>query len=122
MNTRLFIVLTGGPGGGKTTLIDELAHAPAWATHGRPWVGRFSALPEAIYGMRYLNISPHERLFQRVMVHLQMALEDGPSRALASEEGALSCVIVAASIHWAYSLDRGWPEDKFFVTAAVILQ
>jgi Flp pilus assembly CpaF family ATPase len=82
---RLVIVLTGGPGGGKTTLVEELARAPAW-------VGRFITLPEAICAMRYLNISPRETLFQRVMVHLQIALEDGLNRALDSDDSrAILC-------------------------------
>jgi hypothetical protein len=71
MNKR--VVLTGGPGGGKTTLIRELAEDPATRGH-------FLALPEAVFVMRHFAISPQRQLFQRVMVHLQMALEDGLDR------------------------------------------
>jgi hypothetical protein len=38
---RIRVVLTGGPGGGKSTLIEDLASDPFFA-------GRFVALPEAI--------------------------------------------------------------------------
>ena len=39
---RSVIVLTGGTGGGKTTLIEELRHDPTWT-------GRFVALPETFH-------------------------------------------------------------------------
>lgn len=105
--SRSVIVLTGGPGGGKTTLIEELVRDPAW---GR----RFVALPEAIYAMRYLNISPREKLFQRVMVHLQMALEDGLNRALDSDDPRAILYHRGSLDPLAYWLDRGWPEEEFF--------
>ena len=73
------IVLTGGPGGGKTTLIEKLARDPAW-------VDRFAVLPEAISLMGQIKISPETQLFQRVMVSLQMGLEDGLLQALGSED------------------------------------
>lgn len=107
MHRHPVVVLTGGPGGGKTTLIEELARDPAWAGH-------FVALPEAISLVRWLNISPRERLFQRAMVHLQMALEDGLCRAL---ENGPPCLILChrGSLDpLAYWLDRGWSEDEFF--------
>jgi len=104
---RPVIVLTGGPGGGKTTLIEELAHDPAWA-------GRFVALPEAIALMRRLGLSPRWRLFQRVMVHLQMALEEGLDRALGLEDGRAILCHRGSLDPLAYWLDRGWPEEEFF--------
>ncbi|MBN1454374.1 MAG: AAA family ATPase [Anaerolineales bacterium] len=101
------IVLTGGPGGGKTTLINELAHDPQCT-------GRIAALPEAISLMRDIYISPREKLFQRVMVHLQMALEDGLKRALEMEDRRLILCHRGSLDPLAYWLDRGWPEDEFY--------
>lgn len=101
------IVLTGGPGGGKTTLLQELRHDLAWA-------GRFVALPEAIFLMRHVGISPRKRLFQRVMVHLQIALEDGLDRALGPGDPRPILCHRGSLDPLAYWLDRGWPEEEFF--------
>lgn len=107
MNRLPIIALTGGPGGGKTTLIDELRRDPAWS-------GRFAALPEAISLMSGMAISPRERLFQRIMVHVQMALEDGLDRAFAAESGRFILCHRGSLDPLAYWLDRGWQEDEFF--------
>ncbi len=112
MSTQPAIVLTGGPGGGKTALIEDLSRDPAWA-------GRFAALPEAIFLMRDIHISPCERLFQRVMVHLQLALEDGLARALGPEDPRLVLCHRGALDPLAYWLDRGWPEDEFYAFMGV---
>lgn len=103
------VVLTGGPGGGKTTLINDLAFDSKWSA-------RFAALPEAIALMRDMHISPREKLFQRVMVHLQMALEDGLRHALESEEHRLILCHRGCLDPLAYWLDRGWQEEEFFAT------
>jgi hypothetical protein len=107
MSRPVLITLTGGPGGGKTTLIEALACDPAWA-------GRFAALPEAISLMRHIGLSPRERLFQRVMVCLQIALEDGLSRALGPHRPRLILCHRGSLDPLAYWLDRGWPEEEFF--------
>ena len=101
------IVLTGGPGGGKTTLIEELSRDPTWA-------GRFAALPEAIFILRDVNISLREKLFQRVMVHLQMAMEDGLARALEPYGRRIILCHRGSLDPLAYWLDLGWPEEEFF--------
>lgn len=103
----LIIVLTGGPGGGKTTLINELSNDPQWE-------GQFAALPEAISLMRDIHILPREKLFQRVMVHLQMALEDGLKRAFGPDSSRQIFSHRGSLDPLAYWLDRGWPEDEFF--------
>lgn len=107
MSWRPVIVLTGGPGGGKTTLLQELRRDPAWS-------GQLIALPEAISLMGGLNISPRERLFQRAMVQLQIALEDGLARALGAEDARAILCHRGSLDPLAYWLDRGWAEEGFF--------
>lgn len=109
---RPVVVLTGGPGGGKTTLIEDLARDLAWA-------GRFAGLPEAIFLTHRFGISPGEKLFQRVMVHLQVALEDGLARALGDDPRAILCHRGSLD-PLAYWLDRGWPEDEFFAYTGTV--
>lgn len=106
-NPHLLIVLTGGPCGGKTTLIAELSNDPAWA-------GRFSALPEAIQTLRYSGLSLDEKPFQRAMVHMQLAMEDGLMRAFDPYDRRLIICHRGALDPLAYWLGRGWDEQEFF--------
>jgi predicted ATPase len=101
------IVLTGGPGGGKTTLIEQLSRDPAW-------VGRSAALPEAISLLQHTGISPQEKLFQRAMVTMQLAVEDGLVRALEPHDRRLVLCHRGALDPLAYWLDQGWAEEEFF--------
>ena len=107
MSRRPVIVLTGGPGGGKSTLIEELRRDPAW-------VARFVALPEAVHYARFTNISPQDKLLQRVIVHLQMALEDGLDRALGPEDSRPIICHRGSLDPLAFWRQRGWPVDEFF--------
>jgi len=50
------IVLTGGPGGGKSTFIRELRHNPELA-------GRFVAPPETVEIKGATGITPNEKRF-----------------------------------------------------------
>jgi tRNA (Thr-GGU) A37 N-methylase len=104
---RAVIALTGGPGGGKSALIEDLRNDPAWA-------GRFVALPEAVQYARFVNISPQERLFQRVVVHLQIGLEDGLDRALGSDDRRPVLCHRGSLDPLAFWRQRGWAEDEFF--------
>jgi predicted ATPase len=107
MHNRSVIVFTGGPGGGKTTILDELSRDPAWR-------GRFAALPEAISLIGRLGISTSEKLFQRVIVHLQLALEDALAQSLSPMDQRILLCHRGSLDPLAYWLDRGWPEQEFF--------
>ena len=106
MSDPIFIVLTGGPGGGKTTLINELAGDLVWA-------GCFIALPEAISLMGGVGLSPREKRFQSEMVRVQMAQEDNLSCELGSENQGMILCNRGSLDPLAYWLDCGWPEDEF---------
>jgi len=104
---RPVIVLTGGPSGGKSTLIDELRHDPIWAN-------RFVTLPETVHYARFVNVSPQERLFQRVMVQLQVALEEGLDRALGPTDLRLIVCHRGSLDPLAFWQQRGWLEEEFY--------
>lgn len=115
MNRRSVIVLTGGPGGGKSTLLDELQRRPNS-------IGRFIALPEVIFMMHRVGISPREKLFQRLIVHLQMALEDGVNRALGLDDLRPILCHRGSLDPLAYWIDLGWSEEAFFTYTDTTLE
>jgi AAA domain len=104
---RKFIALTGGPGGGKTTLIEELAQDPAWRDN-------FLALPEAILVAGRVGVPLREPLFQKLMVETQRGLEDALSHTLDPSDPRFILCHRGTLDPLAYWLDRGWPEDEFF--------
>lgn len=107
MSSRPVIVLTGGPGGGKTTLIDYLSRDPEWTAS-------FVSLPEAALYARHLNIAPAEKLFQRVMVRIQTALEDAMNDALGPMDPRAVLCHRGSLDPLAFWLREGWPADEFF--------
>ncbi len=100
------IVLTGGPGGGKTTLMHEL-HVQD--PHAKRWL----FVPEAAPLLFQAGLNGRDKHFQRVVVHLQMALEQicaetaNPGQVLVCHRGTLDPL--------AYWLRNGWNETEFFV-------
>jgi tRNA (Thr-GGU) A37 N-methylase len=104
---RPIIVLTGGPGGGKSTLIEDLRLNPKW-------VGRFMALPEAIQYAGCINISPREKIFQRAVVNLQISLEDGLKRTLGPGDQRIILCHRGSLDTLAFWLHLGWSEEEYF--------
>jgi hypothetical protein len=104
---RPVIALTGGPGGGKSTLIEQMRAQQEWA-------GRFVVLPETVQYARFANISSREKLFQRLVVTLQMALEDGMQTALEPDDRRFILCHRGSLDPLAFWKQRGWPEDEFF--------
>ncbi len=103
----IFIVLTGGPGGGKTTLINELRADPAWQKH-------ILALPEATSVVGQLGIAPWQRLFERLMVEMRCALEDTLARVLEPGDRRIILCHRGTLDSLAFWLEHGWTEDEFY--------
>ena len=109
------IALTGGPGGGKSSLIEDLRQHPDWKD-------RFVALPEAAQYARFVNISPAEKLFQRVIVRLQMGLEDGLEGALDTGDTRIMLCHRGSLDALAFWKQRGWSEEEFFTFTGTTLE
>jgi tRNA-Thr(GGU) m(6)t(6)A37 methyltransferase TsaA len=104
---RRVIALTGGPGGGKSTLVEDLRRDPEWTDS-------FVALPEAIQYAGFINLSPREKIFQRAVVHLQVGLEEGLKRSLDPDDRRIILCHRGTLDPLAFWLQRGWPEEEFF--------
>lgn len=107
MNTRHVIVLTGGPGGGKTTLIQSLQNDLLWT-------GRLIALPEAIQSVGKMGVSLAEKRFQKLMVNAQIDLEERIKSDLPGDDRRILLCHRGSLDPLAYWLDRGWGEEEFF--------
>ena len=88
-------------------MIEDLRKDPGWRQ-------RFLALPEAILVAGRVGVSPSERLFQRLMVAMQRAMEDALHQALAPDDRRVVLCHRGSLDPLAYWLDRGWPEAEFY--------
>lgn len=100
------IVLTGGPGGGKSTLTDELCAAD-------PQESRWVPVAEAAPLLFRARLDSHEKRFQLAVVRIQIALED--ACALAARPAGQVLVCHRGTLDaLAYWLRSGWNEEEFF--------
>jgi len=97
--------LTGGPGGGKTTLLRELRAAD-------PNAERFVCVPEAATLLLQAGLRQGTQAFQLGIVAVQRTLED----AAREGTGADRCIVCDRGIvdSLAYWLLHGWSRDDFF--------
>jgi hypothetical protein len=105
MKPAAVIVLTGGPCGGKSSLLRELR---ARADRRHRWI----FVPEAAPLLFHANLDPVTKDFQQAVVGLQTALEDicvgaaAADRSVICHRGTLDAL--------AYWMRNGWAEDDFF--------
>ncbi len=105
MRSSHCIVLTGGPCGGKSTLLKELHELD-------PSIERWIGVPEAASLLLLSGLTAGNKPFQKAVLRLQMAMEDvfaevaGTGRAILCDRGTLDCLA-----YW--RLNR-WDEQEFF--------
>ncbi len=104
------IVLTGGPCGGKTSLLRELRAADP---RGERWL----LVPEAAPLLFQAGLDGRRRSFQQAVVKLQVAQEEScaaaahPHQILLCHRGTLDAL--------AYWLRNGWDESEFFAATGM---
>lgn len=110
MADNLRIVLTGGPCGGKTTLLRELRAAD-------PRRERWLLVPEAAPLLFQAGLDGRRQSFQQAVVKLQIALEEScaaaahPRQVLLCHRGTLDAL--------AYWMRNGWGEGEFFAATGM---
>jgi len=108
------IVLTGGPGGGKSSLLNDVRNDPVLRK-------KIVIVPEAIHAAIRSSVSPREPVFQRLVVALQKRIEEaaaetfaGEDRVLLTHRGTLDPL--------AFCLANGWTEERFWEVTGLSLE
>jgi len=99
------IALTGGPGGGKTTFLEELRKEDP---DGEKWL----LVPEAATILIKAGLRPGDLEFQRAVVRLQLALEDSITASMNGKQVAIFDRGTLDSL--AYWLGAGGVEEEFY--------
>jgi len=99
------IVLTGGPGGGKTTFLAELRARD-------PRIQRYILVPEAATLLIQAGHRPGSKEFQLAVVEIQIALESGC--ALPAKPGQILVCDRSTVDSLAYWLLLGGVEEEFY--------
>jgi predicted ATPase len=102
---RKIIVLTGGPCGGKTTLIKELINNPLSKD-------KFVTIPEAISYVLQTKTSPEEKIFQKLMVEIQLAMENALDKCF--DQGKIFICHRGSLDPLAYWQNNNWVDNEFF--------
>lgn len=100
------IVLTGGPGGGKSSFLADVRRDPELGP-------RVVILPEAIHAAIRSSVSPREPAFQRLVVNLQKRIEQAAADTFAHEDRIL-LTHRGTLDPLAFCLANGWTEQRFW--------
>ena len=101
---RKTIVLTGGPCGGKTTIIKELCKDKFWKK-------RIVIAPEAVFYALQTNISTCEKRFQKIVVEIQSSMEATLNKYLDNEIIICHRGTLDPLAYWQYN---NWYINDFF--------
>ena len=105
MDAPKCIVLTGGPGGGKSTLMRELRSEDPDA---KQWL----MLPEIAPIVFTTGMDARCKTFQRAVVRFQLAFEEVCTKAATAGQVVLCHRGTLDAL--AYWLSQGWIEEEFF--------
>lgn len=103
-------VLTGGPGGGKTSVLEALR---AQAPDSDRWI----LVPESAGILIAAGLTPRTKGFQKAVVRLQIMLEDSIESVMAEDGDRQDRVTVCdrgtldSLAYWRF---RGWADEEFF--------
>jgi len=107
------IVLTGGPGGGKSSFLRDVQNDTTLAES-------IVILPEAIQAALGSSIGSRDPLFQRLVVQVQKGLEWAVAEILGDREVILTHRGTLDPL--AFCLSLGWTEERFWQITGLRLE